>query len=65
MRIALLQNDTVVNVIVCDTVEHAAEIYPQYKCVEMTEGLNFKKPGKTDDAFSQLAAAILEGVNEV
>lgn len=65
MKIALLQNDTVVNVIVCDTVEHAAELYPQYECVEMTDGLKFKRQDKTEEAFSQLAAAILEGVNGV
>ncbi|MBR2848762.1 MAG: hypothetical protein IKL02_10950 [Kiritimatiellae bacterium] len=65
MKIALLKNDTVVNVIVCDTVEHAAAIFPQYDCVEMADDLIFKKPNKTEELYSKMAEAILEGVNGI
>lgn len=65
MKVALLRNDTVVNVIVCDTVEHAAALFPQYDCVEMTDDLTFRKPGKPKDLYSKMAEAILEGVNGI
>ena len=43
MKIAIKQNDKIVNVVVCSTLKAAQKLFPEYECVKWTDDMTYNR----------------------